>query len=175
MAAASDDKQFPVPACVLFGLGIGGFFDGIVLHQILQWHHMLSNRYEPNTVESLRFNTLWDGLFHSLTYIFILAGLFLLWRTARQRHLFWSSKLLIGSLLIGFGAFNLVEGLINHHLLGLHHVNETVARAYWIYWDVGFLLWGAAMLIGGWTLLRQGRREEIAQAMPNRAEPRRVG
>jgi uncharacterized membrane protein len=65
--------------------------------------------------------------------------------------------------------------VINHHLLGLHHVNETVARAYWIYWDVGFLAWGAAMLIGGWTLLRQGRREEIAQAVPNRAEPRRAG
>jgi uncharacterized membrane protein len=27
---------------VLLGLGLGGFFDGIVLHQILQWHHMLS-------------------------------------------------------------------------------------------------------------------------------------
>jgi uncharacterized membrane protein len=24
------------------GLGLGGFLDGIVLHQVLQWHHMLT-------------------------------------------------------------------------------------------------------------------------------------
>jgi uncharacterized membrane protein len=28
---------------LLLGIGLGGFFDGIVLHQILQWHHMLSD------------------------------------------------------------------------------------------------------------------------------------
>jgi len=57
-------------------------------------------------------------------------------------------------MLMGFGIFNLVEGTINHHLLGLHHVNETVARDQWVYWDVGFLVWGAAMLAGGWLLFR---------------------
>src|SRR5215212_10407320 len=25
---------------VVLGLGLGGFVDGIVLHQVLQWHHM---------------------------------------------------------------------------------------------------------------------------------------
>ena len=29
------------------------------------------------------------------------------------------NKLLVGSLLIGFGTFNLVEGVIDHHLLGI--------------------------------------------------------
>lgn len=164
MSTTFRDRHFPVSAGVLFGLGLGGFFDGIVLHQILQWHHMLSASHEINTISDLQFNVLWDGFFHSLTYIFVLAGLFLLWRTAHRKHLFWSSKLMIGSLLIGFGAFNLVEGLVNHHLLGLHHVNETVARSQWIYWDVGFLIWGAAMLVGGWLLLRRGRREEALRA-----------
>lgn len=28
---------------VLLGLGLGGFVDGILLHQILQRHHMLSS------------------------------------------------------------------------------------------------------------------------------------
>ena len=32
-------------------------------------------------------------------------------------------------------------------------------RAQWIYWDLGFLIWGAAMLVGGWALWRAGRRE----------------
>jgi uncharacterized membrane protein len=62
-------------------------------------------------------------------------------------------------MLIGFGAFNVVEGLIDHQLLGIHHVNELVDPAYRIYWDVGFLLWGAAMFVIGWMLLQQGQRE----------------
>jgi uncharacterized membrane protein len=62
-------------------------------------------------------------------------------------------------MLIGFGAFNVVEGAIDHHLLGIHHVNETVPREQWIYWDIGFLIWGAAMLVGGLYLLKQGKEE----------------
>jgi uncharacterized membrane protein len=101
-----------------------------------------------------------DGLFHAATYVFVVTGLIVVWRTARRRHLRWSSKLLAGTMLIGFGAFNLVEGLVNHHqLLGLHHVNETAPREQWIYWDVGFLVWGAAMLIGGWAVYRSGQKE----------------
>ena len=154
------ERHFPTSAGILFGLGLGGFFDGIVLHQLLQWHHMLSSWYPITSIEALELNTFWDGVFHSATYLFVLAGLFVLWRTAQRTHLFWSSKLLIGSMLIGFGSFNVVEGLLNHHLLGLHHVNETVAREQWFYWDVAFVGWGAAMLASGWVLLRAGRREE---------------
>jgi uncharacterized membrane protein len=71
---------------------------------------------------------------------------------------------------MGCGIFNLVEGVVNHHLLGIH-VNETVPREQWIYWDVGFLAWGAAMLIGGWLLLRRGRRETRHRAAPHPARP----
>jgi uncharacterized membrane protein len=35
-------------------------------------------------------------------------------------------------MLVGFGAFNVVEGLINHHFLGIHHVNETVPQSQWL-------------------------------------------
>ena len=164
----ASERHFPVSAGIFFGLGLGGFFDGIVLHQVLQWHHMLSSWYPITSIENLELNTFWDGVFHSITYVFVLIGLFLLWRTAQKRHLYWSTKLLIGTLLIGFGAFNTVEGLIDHQLLGIHHVNETVAPEYRIYWDIGFILWGIAMLIGGWLLLRSGQRE-TAQA---RAEAR---
>ena len=62
-------------------------------------------------------------------------------------------------MLIGFGAFNVVEGVVDHHILGIHRVNETVEEHYRIYWDIGFIVWGAAMLIIGWYLLKQGRRE----------------
>ena len=66
-------------------LGLGGLFHGIVLHQLLQWHHMLSSWYPINSIENLELNTRWDGIFHSSTYIFVIAGLFILWRTA-HRH-----------------------------------------------------------------------------------------
>src|SRR5215218_7685772 len=152
------DRSFPVSAGILFGLGLGGFFDGIMLHQVLQWHHMVTSAgYPPDSIENLKFNTLLDGIFHASTYIFVVLGLVALWRTAHRSHLWWSGKLLLGTMLMGFGTFNLVEGIIDHHLLGLHHVNETVPRAQRIYWDIGFLVWGAAMLIGGWTLSRSGK------------------
>jgi uncharacterized membrane protein len=52
----------------LFGLGLGGFFDGIVLHQVLQWHHMLTDAgYPATSIENLQINTLWDGFFHATT------------------------------------------------------------------------------------------------------------
>jgi uncharacterized membrane protein len=164
MAPDRRDGEFPTAAGIFLGLGLGGFFDGIVLHQVLQWHHMATSAgYPADTVGNLQFNTLLDGLFHACTYVFVLIGLILLWRTAHRTHVRWSGKLLAGTLLIGFGLFNVVEGLINHHLLGLHHVNETVPREQWIYWDIGFLVWGAAMLVGGWAVWRAGKRE-TAQA-----------
>ena len=58
-----DVACFPIAAGILFGLGLGGFFDGIVLHQILQWHHMLTDAgYPATSVENLKINTFWDGL-----------------------------------------------------------------------------------------------------------------
>jgi uncharacterized membrane protein len=157
---ASIDPRFPTSAGILLGLGLGGFFDGIVLHQILQWHHMMTSAgYPADNLSNLEFNTLLDGLFHAATYAFTVAGLVILWRSARKPHFYWSAKLLFATSLMGFGLFNLVEGVVNHQILGLHHVNETVPHEHWLYWDIGFLLSGAAMFGGGWALFRSGQRE----------------
>lgn len=159
-AAETRDRVFPLRAGILLGLGLGGFFDGIVLHQVLQWHHMVSSWYPIDSIPNLELNTLWDGIFHSTTYVFVVLGLFLLWRTAHRSHLHWSNKLLTGSLLIGWGVFNLVEGVIDHEVLGVHHVNELMPRAQWLYWDLGFLLWGGAMLAAGLGLVQVGQTEQ---------------
>jgi uncharacterized membrane protein len=133
---------------------------------------MLSSAgYPPDSVRNLRINTLWDGLFHAATYLFVLIGLLILWRAARRIHVPWSGKMLAGSVLMGFGIFNLVEGIINHQIFGIHHVNETVPVDQWIYWDIGFLVWGAAMLAGGWALLRTGKRQTQCDLSPNRSWP----
>lgn len=157
--SGENGPRFPTAAGIFFGLGLGGFFDGIVLHQILQWHHMFTSAgYPPDSVANLQFNTLWDGLFHASTYVFVVIGLVLLWRAGHRRHLWWSGRMLVGSMLMGFGMFNLVEGIIDHQILQIHHVNETVPPDQWLYWDLAFLAWGAAMLLGGWWLLRSGRQ-----------------
>jgi uncharacterized membrane protein len=167
-----DSAGFPIRAGILFGLGLGGFFDGIVLHQVLQWHHMLTDAgYPATSIKNLKINAFWDGLFHATTYVFVVMGLTVLWRASRRRHVRWSTKLLAGTLLIGFGLFNLVEGIVDHHLLDIHHVNETVPREHWIYWDIAFLVWGAVMLVGGCVLLKLGQHTTAEKAADTRAGP----
>lgn len=48
----NDGQGFPLAGGLLLGLGLGGFFDGIILHQVLQWHHMLTSAgFPPNTAK----------------------------------------------------------------------------------------------------------------------------
>src|SRR3954468_7963675 len=67
----------------LLGLSLGGLFDGILLHQVLQWHHLLS-LVEAQPVQDLRRQILADGLFHVLLYAIACLGLYLLWSGHRQ-------------------------------------------------------------------------------------------
>ncbi|TYB57001.1 DUF2243 domain-containing protein [Nonomuraea sp. PA05] len=151
-----------LPGTIL-GVGLGGFVDGILLHQLLQWHHMLTSAgadniglrpYPADTVPGLRMNTLWDGLFHTFTWLAVLIGLGLLYsRVTTSRGRVWRSRALWGWMLVGWGLFNLVEGVIDHHLLGIHHVRSGPGQ---LWWDLGFLLLGAILVIGGWLLQRTG-------------------
>jgi uncharacterized membrane protein len=154
----SETASFPLTGSLMLGLGLGGFVDGILFHQILQWHHMVTSAGFPATsVSNLEFNTLMDGLFHAATWVLTVGGLFLVWIGAQRGQ--WSFRAFIGALLMGFGLFNLVEGSLSHFILGIHHVNETVPPGQWIWWDIGFLLWGAIMLAGGYALYRNGERK----------------
>jgi uncharacterized membrane protein len=113
--------------------------------------------FPASSVSNLEFNTLMDGLFHAATWVLTVGGLFLVWIGAQRGR--WSFRPFIGALLMGFGLFNLVEGSLSHLILGIHHVNETVPPEQWIWWDIGFLLWGALMLAGGYALYRNGERK----------------
>ncbi|HEV2123864.1 MAG TPA: DUF2243 domain-containing protein, partial [Chloroflexota bacterium] len=120
--------------------------------QILQWHHMLTDAGFPaSSVEGLMVNTFWDGMFHATTYLFTIAGVILLWRGLHQAQERLPFQTLIGGILVGWGLFNLVEGIVNHHLLGIHHVRPGPNQ---LWWDLGFLIWGAVMLLVGWRLIR---------------------
>jgi uncharacterized membrane protein len=157
--AASSDRGSPafVAAGIMLGIGLGGFLDGIVLHQILRWHHMLSSTetYPATTMEGLEANMIADGLFHLATWVATVAGVLLLWRALRHGVPDRSGRKLTGWALAGWGLFNLVEGLIDHQVLGIHHVREG-ADAMSMY-DIGFLAFGAALVVAG-VALGLGRR-----------------
>jgi len=153
----------PLLPGLLLGVGLGGFIDGIVLHQILQWHHMLTatDRYPSSTIAGLEANTLADGLFHLATWVFVFVGMWLAIGAWQQGRMAPPWRVHIGLLLIGWGGFNLVEGLIDHHLLRVHHVRDDVSSP--LPWDLGFLALGAVLVLGGWSLVRSGDRRPSAE------------
>jgi uncharacterized membrane protein len=67
-----------ISAGVLIGAGMGGFVDGIVLHQLLQWHNMLSARLPPDNLVGAKINMFWDGVFHAAVWVMTAIGLTLL-------------------------------------------------------------------------------------------------
>jgi uncharacterized membrane protein len=146
-----------IAAATLIGIGMGGFVDGIVLHQILQWHQMISAKLPPDTVLNKEVNMFWDGIFHAFTWLTTAVGIYLLWRLVYNRAAALSGKIFGGSLLFGFGLFNVVEGILDHHLLGLHNVREISADP--AFWNYSFLIISFFMLVVGWLILQQGRRE----------------
>lgn len=139
-------------AGVVLGVGIVGFFDGIMFHQILQLHNMLSAVYYPDTLIRAEINMFWDGLFHAFTWLTACTGIALLWRGVQDpgRSL-PSTKEFVGALLLGGGLFNTIEGVINHHLLHLHHVVEREGESLW---DLLFIGSGAALILIGIAMIR---------------------
>ncbi|WP_026543560.1 DUF2243 domain-containing protein [Arthrobacter sp. 35/47] len=154
----------PKASGLLFGLGFGGFIDGIALHQILQWHDMVSDvdAHSVATVAGLEINTLADGFFHIATWLLVLAGSVAAVRAWRQGRAAPNWSYQAGLMLTGWGIFNLVEGLINHQLLGVHHVRDDLGSP--LSWDIGFLIFGALLIVGGWLLYRHGKRTLQARA-----------
>jgi uncharacterized membrane protein len=142
----------------VLGLGLGGFIDGIVLHQVLQWHHLLTGESggEPmTTVAGLEANTLADGFFHLATWVLVVAGMALAVRAWQRGELAPPWRFQIGLLLAGWGVFNVVEGLIDHQLLGIHHVRDDLGGP--LGWDLAFLGLGAVLIAAGAALARPSR------------------
>ena len=149
---------------LLYGLGFGGFVDGIVLHQILQWHHMVSDveRFPVSTVAGLEANSVADGLFHTATWFLVLAGSLTAIGSWQQGRLAPSWSFHFGLVLAGWGLFNVVEGTVNHLVLGVHHVRDDLAGP--LSWDIGFLALGAVLILGGYRWHLWGLRSLTARA-----------
>ena len=116
--------------------------------------------YPKTTVAGLETNTLGDGLFHAATWVAVAVGIYILWRRTTDWRWAISGRAFVGWLLVGWGLFNLVEGVVDHHILTLHHVREGSNETAW---DLAFLAFGALLVIGGWLLAPRrllGRRAE---------------
>ncbi|WP_137391856.1 DUF2243 domain-containing protein [Rhodoligotrophos defluvii] len=140
-------------AAYLLGFALGGFFDGILLHQILQWHHLLSL---VEGVGDLRAQVIYDGLFHALMYVIGLAGLILLLGARQELRTLPGSGILVGSALIGFGAWHVADAVLSHWLLGIHRIKLDSPNP--LLWDLfWFVLFGLLPIALGWQLRNQAQ------------------
>lgn len=149
------NRQSLVAAGLMLGIGLGGFVDGIVFHQLLQTHNLLSAKRPKDSLANVEINMFWDGLFHSFTWIATVIGVYQLWSAMRSPGAAKSGRTLLGAMLAGWGMFNLVEGVINHHLLHVHHVVERLGISIW---DYVFLGSGVLLIVGGWGIIWSDRR-----------------
>ena len=147
----TDIERRTVAAGIALGIGMGGFIDGILFHQILQLHNMLSAQLPVTSLRNAEINMFWDGIFHAVTWTATAVGIAQLWRTASQAHLTLPTRGFVGALLMGCGLFNAVEGLLSHVVFGLHHVVEKAGLSGF---DAALLAAGVVMVAGGWALTR---------------------
>jgi len=135
------------------GFGIGGFFDGILLHQVLQWHHLLSGVEQAR--QDIRVLILWDGIFHVLMYVIAGIGLWLLWRARKEFPAAGADRRLFANALIGFGVWHILDSILSHWVLGIHRIRMDVDNP--LFWDLlWFAVFGLVPVAIGWMMRRGG-------------------
>ncbi|WP_338758998.1 DUF2243 domain-containing protein [Massilia sp. METH4] len=120
---------------VVLGVALGGFFDGILLHQVLQWHHFLS--LVPG-MDDLRLQVMWDGYFHVAMYAVAVAGLWGLWRARRRGIAAPGATPLLVAMLLGFGIWNWIDVGLAHWILRIHRIRVDSPDP--LFWDVLWLV-----------------------------------
>ena len=60
------------------------------------------------------------------------------------------------------GLLNLVDGPIDHQLLGVHDARHDLGAP--LSWDIGFLVFGVILIGAGWVLYRRGSRKLTGSA-----------
>lgn len=125
----------------LFGIGVAGFVDETVFHQLLHWHHF----YDRSTTDV---GLVSDGLFHAFSWFATVAALFLVADLRRDRA-FWGRRFLAGWL-AGAGFFQLYDGLVQHKLFGLHQIRYGVDL---VPYDVAWIVIASGLLLAGLGLI----------------------
>ncbi len=128
---------------ILFGVGLIAFFDEVVFHQLLHWHHF----YDLSTTSM---GLISDGLFHAFSWFATIAGLFM-FADLRRRNALWFTRWW-GGVFLGAGVFQLYDGIIQHKLMGIHQIRyvENV-----IVYDVVWNIFALAIIIVGIILINR--------------------
>jgi uncharacterized membrane protein len=135
---------------LLFGVGLAAFVDETVFHQLLRWHHF----YDPAGSEV---GLISDGLFHAFGWFAVVASLFLLADVRGRGRIRWPRW--IGGVLLGAGAFQLYDGLIQHKIFGLHQIRYEVDL---LPYDLTWNLVAVILIAIGVVLTVQTRRPGVA-------------
>jgi uncharacterized membrane protein len=153
----------PLLAPVLLGIGLIGTLDEVMLHQLLHWHHfydLTSNTRDPKTS---RIGLLTDGVFHVISTFLLVWGVLLLRRVSLSR------TQVVGGVLIGMGAFNLYDGVVQHKLLRLHQVREGAHPE--TPYDIVFIGLAIVTLAVGVALVRRSSASAAAGAPSRSSAP----
>lgn len=59
----------------------------------------------------------------------------------------------------------MAEGILDHHILGIHHV---ISGPYQTVADIAFLIFGALLILGGWLLQGSGQPVELVRLVDSR-------
>jgi uncharacterized membrane protein len=149
---AAPNARRSTAAAIILGLAFSGFFDGILLHQVLQWHHFLS-LVPGETYRDLRVQVYADGLFHVVVYCIAAIGLIMLVRARRELDRPGAGRRFVGGAVLGFGVWNIADVGFFHWVLKIHRIRVNVSNplAYDLAWFFGLGVLVAAL---GWWILQ---------------------
>lgn len=161
MVREAHTQSLPLPrrrvrsAGYLLGAGLAGLLDGIVFHEILGWHHFVQSAGARS-----------DGLFHALMWAFVLVAVAMLWRARARFAEPAAGRVLVGSALVGAGALQALDGLVDHLLLQLHwlHPQGNVAA-----WEAAYQVASWGLVVTGAWLMRSATRAREGAAGRTRA------
>jgi uncharacterized membrane protein len=155
-SSAYSRRRGLIAAAFVLGIGLGGFFDGILLHQVLQWHHLLS-LVPGEAFRDLGTQILADGLFHVLMYGVTATGLWMLWRRRGDLRDPRAAGAVAGGALLGFGVWNIIDVVLFHWVLGIHRIRVNVPDP--MLYDISWLvLFGLSATLAGWLALKRSPR-----------------
>ncbi|ELZ07269.1 DUF2243 domain-containing protein [Natrialba aegyptia] len=149
MSTAAGTRRRLVLAGGTIGFGFGAVIDTVVFHLTFQTHHLLSGYYDPYSLDGLRTNVMFDGLFLVATLGITLVGLGLLWRLVNGTAERFSTRYLLGAIVVGAGVFNVYDGIVDHYVLDLHNVVHGTEA-----WNPPWVVVSVLLLVLGLVLLR---------------------
>lgn len=137
-----------VLAAALIGVAAMAAVDEVVFHQILGWHHFY-DRATPAV------GLLSDGLLHAAELVALAGGFF--WFADLRRCGALVPLAAWGGFLLGAGAFQLFDGVVDHKVLRVHQIRYGVELLpYDLAWNIAAAL---LLLAGALVTWRAARRD----------------